>query len=104
MNKFWYALAIIAMVIVMVVVLYKPVTNIFDARACENDGGEWKTVGILRNNMCIYTYSDAGNPCTSSDECEGRCMIEKGNTICEDDNNPFGCFAWVEQPYMICAD
>ena len=68
---------------------------------------------------CVVPYADAGEACTDSSECEGRCLVDLTNTdanpavgssatgICEADTDPCGC--WYEvldgtTQQGLCAD
>jgi hypothetical protein len=44
------------------------------APACAAAGGTWRTVGMLRQEICDMPTHDAGKPCTSSSECESICV------------------------------
>ena len=44
---------------------------------CKNSGGEWKPVGKLGLPSCVYKYSDAGQVCEKSRECQGNCIVCK---------------------------
>ena len=71
--------------------------------------------GRLQAELCVQPYSDAGQACTDSSQCEGACVTDAmeaaaGESVtgqCQADNRPFGCFAELEQgrPVRgICID
>jgi len=100
---------------------------------CKNSGGSYEGVGLAGNSMCIITYKDAGQSCTNSSQCEGRCIYDGRNSngelnsgyiefannyksgdklqvngYCEENNNPFKCSTevingYIESP-VLCAD
>lgn len=85
--------------------------------ACEASGGIVERAGLLGAERCTRTFSDAGSACKSSDDCEGQCRAEPGTEpegflqlakgVCQANDNPFGCFANVENGTlgpMLCVD
>lgn len=84
--------------------------------ACEAAGGAIGPVGLLGNEQCIQTYPDAGQSCTDSSDCLGRCLnagawVEIGQTVttgqCQQTDVGFGCFqvvtAGLAEP-GLCVD
>jgi hypothetical protein len=82
---------------------------------CIESGGKMLSVGLLGTSECIIEHNDANKPCTSSDECEGDCIItpelqERGSEtgICKHNTNRFGCFSSIEDykknTAIICTD
>ena len=57
-------------------------------------------------------YSDGGNICDSSEECEGNCIVKLDDiskVYCEYSNGTRGCYATIEsyrinESLFICAD
>ena len=84
-----------------------------DERAlCETAGGEVRRDGMAGWERCIQAYDDAGQSCTDSSDCEGRCQIEgefsdmgkRGVTgRCQATDSPFGCFQTVENGQATAA-
>ena len=89
-----------------------------DVEACEANGGEVRPDGMLGLPRCITPYSDAGKVCSGSSDCEGNCIGDDRVTdynappgeqkgICEADDSPFGCYAFIENgtvDHTICID
>jgi len=82
---------------------------------CENIGGSIQNVGKAQCEQCIYSYSDANQSCTGSNQCEGRCLtqdrVEAGNFAtgtCETDSNAFGCSQEIDDNgvalHTLCID
>ncbi|MEM7679272.1 MAG: hypothetical protein AAF449_25130, partial [Myxococcota bacterium] len=70
--------------------------------ACEQAGGRVERAGILGAERCTRPYSDAGQICTDSGQCQGQCRTSPDvpvgtptTGVCQADDNPFGCFAEV---------
>ena len=90
-----------------------------DTVQCELDGGTVRGVCMLGLPACVVPYTDAGEICTDSSECEGRCLIDidasdaqpivgtSATGVCQADTDSCGC--WHEvlgsrvQP-GICVD
>ena len=89
-----------------------------DQVACEEQGGVVRQEGLLGLYRCVLSYSDAGEICTGTDDCEGRCLGDDSVTdyqapagqakgLCEADDSPFGCYAVIEDGIVtpaICVD
>ncbi len=82
---------------------------------CEAAGGDVQQAGLLGNEICVQTLPDAGETCSDSTDCLGRCLIqgdsvEPGMTAtgqCTANDNPFGCFQAVRDGVadgMLCVD
>lgn len=41
---------------------------------CLAKGGTWKARGIFPNEICDLPTTDGGKECSSSNDCEGRCL------------------------------
>jgi hypothetical protein len=75
--------------------------------ACEAEGGTWSIVSAMGPGACRKKYSDAGKPCTSSNQCQGDCVTNKVSELgksgfCEEDNIKDGCETPVEEKYIEC--
>ena len=85
-----------------------------DIDECKNRGGTVQAVCLLGTPACVVPYSDAGDLCTSSSECEGRCLqadaaevSEAAFGVCESSNDPCGCFAELTDGVVgetLCVD
>lgn len=80
-----------------------PATPITNQADCTGAEGKWEKVGFLQNFTCVLATKDAGNSCTDSSQCEERCLAiadpkDTNKTIgqCQATNQPFGCFAEME--------
>lgn len=85
-------------------------------RQCEAGGGIVKRAGMRGAYYCITPFADGGQPCNDSRQCQGRCLASlEGQSfasaaapgICQADNNPFGCFAEVQNGQAgpaLCVD
>ena len=65
---------------------------------CMAGGGEWYE-NEAGDQLCVMPYADGGEPCDSSDECQGFCVIEDPDQtegFCQYDDNPFGCYSSIE--------
>lgn len=70
-----------------------------EEQACAEAGGIIKRVCMPKIPICIKQYSDAGQPCRDSAECEGECLVrgafvsagENAVGVCRTDNIPCGC-------------
>jgi hypothetical protein len=69
-----------------------------DKRSCESSNGVWLE-GIEK---CSMPVSDAGKPCTSSDECEGYCIIGE-EAACSPWQVVIGCFVPIETGEEVCS-
>ena len=87
-----------------------------DPQACASLGGEIQNVCMSGFLACVKSYSDFGKTCSSSSECDGRCVYLGDEDLrgqsnvfgqCEDSNNPCGCWTVVENGEILgtlCAD
>ena len=78
-----------------------------EQQRCAAVGGEVRPSGLPGADHCIQTLPDAGDPCSSHDQCLGRCVLiperdlpkhgsfAKG--MCEADDDIFGCTALVQE-------
>jgi hypothetical protein len=82
---------------------------------CLANGGEWVRMGILQAGGCLLPSRDGGRPCTSSSQCQFKCLATSrpsspGAEVtgeCAKDNNRFGCRAFVEDGRFVqgpCVD
>ena len=77
-----------------------------DERACAAYGGDWIPQGLLGETGCVFTYPDAGQSCTSSDQCLGGCVVDDPTQTtgqCKETDSPFGCWTFLNGPAM-CVD
>lgn len=70
--------------------------------ACEREGGVVERAGMLGAERCTRAFSDAGQVCSDSAQCQGQCRIPLNvapgtptTGVCQANDNPFGCFAEV---------
>lgn len=92
-----------------------------DVDACERQGGVVRGVCMLGLPACVLPYTDAGQVCTDSSECEGRCLLNEEGPgtedrplagadaigVCETDDNPCGCWSEIKEGAIqrrLCAD
>lgn len=72
-----------------------------DRAMCVAQGGFVERAGMLGAERCTMTYSDGGNICIDSSNCEGKCVTgvggDKGAVSgqCQKTDNPFGCYSEV---------
>lgn len=69
---------------------------------CLNAGGEWEYSTGTRKYRCVYNYSDGNSLCTSSDQCQGLCIVsdyvDKGSNVvgrCTSTSNQSGCYSEI---------
>lgn len=76
---------------------------------CEARGGTMMWVQSFFKS-CIMPYPDAGEPCTSSSECEGGCIVtdweslDSGTGVCKADTNHSGCYAEIGDDRFECLN
>jgi len=119
--------------ILLVILVASALIFLIPSIRCKSGGGSYERVGLAGNSMCIITYKDAGQSCTNSSQCEGRCIYDGRNSdgelnsgyiefannyksgdklqvngYCEENNNPFKCSTEVINGYIeypvLCAD
>lgn len=81
---------------------------------CLASGGFVEKAGMLGAERCTLRYSDGGQICTDSSQCQGQCIAELAGAnqdstsgICQRTDNPFGCYAVVENGRTgpaLCVD
>ncbi len=82
---------------------------------CEAAGGEVRPAGRAGFDNCIQTFDDAGDACSDTSDCTGRClvdgeMVEAGTEVtgqCAEDDERFGCYQEIEDGKAkpgICVD
>ncbi len=80
---------------------------------CRKKGGFVERAGRLGAERCTIRYSDGGNVCLDSQDCQGKCQTKANSSKktvsgkCQMTDNPFGCRAEVvngEAEPMICVD
>ncbi|MXP24745.1 hypothetical protein GRI39_01625 [Altererythrobacter indicus] len=85
-----------------------------EQRDCTETGGTVEKRGRLQAEVCVHPFADAGESCTDSSTCDGKCIV-KGNSgeghqvagTCQADDHLFGCYAEVENGKAvrsICVD
>ncbi|MEK7528171.1 MAG: hypothetical protein AAB592_00190 [Patescibacteria group bacterium] len=72
---------------------------------CTKQGGYWLIGSVI--SRCILPYSDAGEKCTSSDQCLGQCVTniisQLGKEgVCQYDTSNQGCFNAIESERFTC--
>ncbi|HNS88030.1 MAG TPA: hypothetical protein PKH09_14100 [Parvularculaceae bacterium] len=85
-----------------------------DQEACAAAGGAVRREGMLGMYRCVIPYADAGKQCRSSDECQGKCLVNDDAAVgddavgaCQANDSPFGCYAEIEDGKVttaICVD
>ena len=73
---------------------------------CERLEGSWEKRGLLGQEMCIFTYPDAGKECTRTEECLGGCVLDSPEKLqgqCKETDTIFGCWTFVDGP-AVCVD
>lgn len=87
-----------------------------DAVACRARGGEVRPVCRRQVPRCVVRHPDAGQPCTDSSQCKGRCLVDGARPLesgeaakgrCEEDDDPCGCKIEVKNGKVtggICVD
>lgn len=85
-----------------------------ERNTCLKTGGIVERAGLLGAERCTRPYSDGGMVCSDSSQCQGKCRttvgIEVGTPvtgICQPSDNPFGCFAEVNNGRAgpgLCVD
>ena len=75
---------------------------------CLAQGGMWGPQGMLQRDMCDLPATDAGQPCTSSSQCQGLCLASDASSTgtCSPRVLNFGCFDVVEDGAKmgLCID
>ncbi|MEO1554695.1 MAG: hypothetical protein AAFR82_12265, partial [Pseudomonadota bacterium] len=73
-----------------------------ERNTCLKTGGIVERAGLLGAERCTRPFSDAGQVCSDSSQCQGACRttpnVPAGSPvtgICQPSDNPFGCFAEV---------
>ena len=69
---------------------------------CLTKGGFVERAGLLGYERCTMRYSDGGNICIDSSNCEGKCLATPQDSqtnavsgLCQKTDSPFGCYAEV---------
>jgi len=66
---------------------------------CEAAGGSVSPQGLAGFDMCVLPFCDAGEVCSDSSECIGKCFAEDASGgigspatgLCQPNSSPFGC-------------
>lgn len=119
LPKVFVGFFLLVLPVLLFVFKYNPVA----AAKCLIESGSYETrvaaLGTPVSRYCVFEYSDAGKKCTSSDECEGHCLVtpdtqfrSTGSTTseyvggygkCEATNRWTGCFdGTIESPLAFC--
>jgi hypothetical protein len=85
-----------------------PVVPPDNEQDCLAQGGAWGPQGMLQREMCDLPATDAGQPCTSSSQCQGLCLASDSSSTgtCSPRTLNFGCFEVVEDGAKmgLCID
>lgn len=83
-------------------------------KQCTALGGRLQQAGRMGRYACYAQYSDGGKVCSDDADCQGDCravgdapMGQRATGQCTASNNPFGCYARVENGIVgptICVD
>jgi len=81
---------------------------------CAASGGTVERAGILGAERCTKRYNDGGMICTDTSQCQGKCLADTGDAnksnitgTCQKTDNPFGCYAEVnngKSEFALCVD
>lgn len=70
--------------------------------ACTRRGGFVERAGLLGAERCTIPYSDGGDVCTDSSQCQGQCRSNSdaptgapASGLCQPTDNPFGCHSEI---------
>ncbi len=55
-----------------------PPDNSSDAVKCRSENGIWGRWGLAPVSSCRHRTKDGGKACTSSSQCEGKCIAKTG--------------------------
>ncbi len=77
-----------------------------DQDACKAKGGDVRAEGMMGMPRCVTPYSDAGDICSSTSDCGGKCLGDDNVTdynaragemkgVCAANDSPFGCYAEI---------
>ncbi|NNE58241.1 MAG: hypothetical protein HKN36_09055 [Hellea sp.] len=88
-----------------------------DREMCIWSGGRVERAGMMGAERCTRAYSDGGNSCTDSTQCQGMCRTDTSQSnnsaaglvrgVCQKDDNPFGCHSEVKNGRAevgLCVD
>lgn len=85
-----------------------------ERQACDAGGGSVAKRGRLQAEVCVHPFEDAGESCTDSSTCDGKCITQdtsndgaQATGTCQADDHLFGCYAEVENGKAvrsICVD
>lgn len=84
-------------------------------KVCEEEGGEWKKLGMQQHESCVLPANDAGKACTDSAQCEVACVVQAVDAEpgtrqeggCLQSTNLFGCHAYMSNGIVeptLCVD
>lgn len=76
--------------------------NALERTQCLTKGGFIERAGMLGYERCTMRYSDGGNICIDSSNCDGKCLATPQDSqsqavsgLCQKTDSPFGCYAEV---------
>jgi len=123
---------VISLILLIILVIIGSLIFLVPTINCKIKGGSYEKAGLSRTFICVIPYEDAGQSCTSSSQCTGRCIYtgysngelnndylefannyKEGdklqvNGYCEENSNPFGCSAEVINGFIehlvLCVD
>ena len=105
-------IAFIGLLFLITPSLYQRASWFIRSKVCDMNGGELSRAGIEGKLVCIRPYSDGGKPCSSSEECEGGCVIYEPPIpgqptpsvgVCRFSQPEFGCDAPIENPEFFAC-
>lgn len=59
-------------------------------KACERKGGRWGPAKVDGFFVCYRDFSDANEPCQTSDQCQGQCLAR--SRTCTPVSPLYGCY------------
>lgn len=86
-----------------------------ERRQCLSEGGSWEKLGFSQIAYCVRFSSDGGKPCTSSTQCQFKCLATSRTANddeyitgrCANNNKGSGCRSFVENGRFVlgpCVD
>tara|TARA_Y100000310_G_scaffold326112_1_gene390550 strand:- start:831 stop:1244 length:414 start_codon:yes stop_codon:yes gene_type:complete len=84
-----------------------PVVELTEQEQCAEDGGRWQYGPSEPESRCILPYADAGESCTSSDQCLGDCVTNVISNLgvegtCQEEEIRDNCYNAVENERFEC--
>lgn len=89
--------------------------GILHKTVCEEEGGEWKKLGMQQRDSCVLPAADGGKSCTDSKQCEVACVAKnkeshygaRAEGVCLQSTDLFGCHSYVSKGIVeppLCTD